>query len=883
MAMLKCKMCGGDLEIILGETTCECEYCGSKQTVPQLDDEKKINLFTRANRLRSACEFDKAAGVYESIISEFQEEPEAYWGLLLCRYGIEYVDDPKTGKKIPTCHRSSFNSIFEDKDFEMVMECSDVTARGVYREEAKAIETLRTAIIEVSSKEEPYDIFICYKETDANGDRTVDSVLAQEVYDALTEKGYRVFFSRITLEDKLGQEYEPYIFAALNSAKVMLAFGTDYEYYNAVWVKNEWSRFLSLIEKGEKKYLIPCFKDIDAYDMPGEFKRLQAQDMGKIGAIQDLIRGIEKLIGKRVDNSSVIVGGQAIATEEASRGEAALKRGWMAIDDEDWDKADTFFEDALSYNAECSSAYLGKVYVAFRVKNLTDLEMQSGGSIDSKDYEKFKRFASEDEKINIIRVIDEHREQEELKRKKEAEEIQRQRDIEQEKKEEEEKRLEEEQRIRCEEEQRIRESVLGTSISDIRNNLNFMKGIIKAEGRFSFGFSEGENLTFTNLSARWTDVIKTSVGLYHVVGIKSDGTVVAYGENLLGECSVSGWKEVIDIKAGQNCTIALKTDGTVDCTGRSSDEIESKREKWISILELEIAGAHVIGLKADGSIVITGEDYKGWNSASTWTDVISISVGSRLALGLKHDGSVLSVGMNDENQIAVRRWSNIVNIACGFGHAVGLRDDGSVVAAGENTEGQCNVDGWTDIVCIAVGGDFTIGLKSDGTVVATGCNAEGQCNVWGWSNIIFIVAGSAHTLGLKSDGSVIATGRNMEGQCNVDDWKLFNKLDSLIKNKKEMLANKVFKLGEIKQNLLNDITEDEANRKIIYEKKEQMERELNGLSIIQIKRKSELQGSISNIAEQIANAEYQLSTKKNEVAMIEKQIYRLKGNVAMGV
>ena len=210
-------MCGGNLEVQEGITVCECEYCGSMQTVPNVDDEKKFNLFTRANRVRSACEFDKAAGVYETIVSDFQEEAEAYWGLLLCKYGIEYVDDPKTGKKIPTCHRSSFDSIFEDTNFEMVMECSDSISRGIYREEAKTIENLRVGIIEISSKEEPYDIFICYKEKDSNGDRTTDSVIAQDVYDALTEKGYKVCFSRITLEDKLGQEYEPYIFSALNS------------------------------------------------------------------------------------------------------------------------------------------------------------------------------------------------------------------------------------------------------------------------------------------------------------------------------------------------------------------------------------------------------------------------------------------------------------------------------------------------------------------------------------------------------------------------------------------------------------------------------------------------------------------------------------------
>ena len=229
-------MCGGDLNIIEGASTAECEFCGSIQTIPKVDDEKKLTLFARANRLRAACEFDKAAGIYEAIVADFPEEAEAYWGLVLCKYGIEYVDDPGTAKMIPTCHRSSFESVMEDSDFEQALENADSTARRVYRDEAKQIEEIRKGIIAVSANEEPYDIFICYKETAENGDRTLDSVLAQDVYDALTEKGYRVFFSHITLEDKLGVEYEPYIFAALNSAKIMLAFGTDYEYFNAVWV-----------------------------------------------------------------------------------------------------------------------------------------------------------------------------------------------------------------------------------------------------------------------------------------------------------------------------------------------------------------------------------------------------------------------------------------------------------------------------------------------------------------------------------------------------------------------------------------------------------------------------------------------------------------------
>ena len=303
MAIIKCKMCGGDLTLVDGQSVAECEFCGSRQTVPAADNEKKLMLFGRANRLRANCDFDKAMVVYESIVADFPDEAEAYWGLVLCKYGIEYVDDPATGKKIPTCHRSSFDSILEDSDFEQAMENADPVALRVYREEAKQIEQIRRGILAVSSNEQPYDIFICYKETDENGDRTVDSVLAQDIYDALTDKGYRVFFSRISLEDKLGQAYEPYIFAALNSAKIMLVVGTCYEYYNAVWVKNEWSRFLKLISKDRSKALFPCYKNISPYDIPKEFAHLQGQDMGKIGAMQDLLRGVEKHLPSRTGAS----------------------------------------------------------------------------------------------------------------------------------------------------------------------------------------------------------------------------------------------------------------------------------------------------------------------------------------------------------------------------------------------------------------------------------------------------------------------------------------------------------------------------------------------------------------------------------------------------
>ena len=88
----------------------------------------------------------------------------------------------------------------------------------------------------------------------------------------------------------------------------MLVFGTDYEYFNAVWVKNEWSRYLKLMAQDKSKHLIPCYKDVDAYDMPKEFQKLQGQDMGKVGAVQDLPQGHRQTAGEGTGGAAAAIG-----------------------------------------------------------------------------------------------------------------------------------------------------------------------------------------------------------------------------------------------------------------------------------------------------------------------------------------------------------------------------------------------------------------------------------------------------------------------------------------------------------------------------------------------------------------------------------------------
>ena len=300
--MISCKCCGGELEK-KDELVGVCTYCGAEQPIPKVQDENIQNLLNRANRLRLNKEFDKAIECYEKILTLNDKEAEVYWGLILSEYGIEYVEDPATLERIPTCHRTVLEAVVANENYKMAMEYSDLVQRRLYENEAKKIDELQKKILEIVRNEKPYDVFICYKQSD-DGTRTVDSAIANDIYHQLTQEGYKVFYAEISLEDKIGKEYEPYIYSALSTAKVMLVLGTKPEYFNAVWVKNEWSRFFQMMKKDRSKLLIPCYRDMDAYDLPSEFAHLQSQDMGKIGFLQDVIRGIKKVVAKEEDNQN---------------------------------------------------------------------------------------------------------------------------------------------------------------------------------------------------------------------------------------------------------------------------------------------------------------------------------------------------------------------------------------------------------------------------------------------------------------------------------------------------------------------------------------------------------------------------------------------------
>lgn len=397
MGALKCKMCGSNLEIEDSITVCKCEKCGTSQTVPDIEDDKELKLFERAGRLRFNCDFDKAAGIYDTITDSYPEEAEGYWGLILCKYGIEYADDA-SGKKIPVCHRTSYNSVMDEEDFELVMENSNSESRAIYREEAKIIEETRKEYIRIAESEQPYDIYISYRAQDDNGDKTPVSEIAGHLYNKLTSAGYRVFLSEAALKGKKRSDCEPYIYSALNSANVMLALGTSYDDYNDVWVKNEWNRYLEIAVKNKNKCLIPCYKDVDEYDIPKEFAGLKVCQLGNDDTFNNIMAEIANVVKPESVNQPApqTEPAEEIELEEIEIIEPVdinklLDEGFAAIADKNWKEANKLFFQVLDEEPDNSKAYWGQLLVQQECTNAREmadnLYLQVIGNTSDNTYE----------------------------------------------------------------------------------------------------------------------------------------------------------------------------------------------------------------------------------------------------------------------------------------------------------------------------------------------------------------------------------------------------------------------------------------------------------------------------------------------------------------
>lgn len=389
-----CKTCGSQLYRKGNYNV--CEFCGNKWRLESVEDSDAIERANAWVMLKNG-DFEKAEELFENILANNNSDYEAHWGKALAGNGIIYVTDLNENKKVPTCNNITENSFLEDKDFKKALSIAPVEIKDNYKSQAEQIESIRIEWLEKARKEPAYDIFISYKDSDRenNIERTQDSIDAQDLYNLLESRGYKVFFSRISLRNKVSEQYEPYIYNAINTAKIMIVFGEKSEYFNSVWIKNEWSRYIKRIERGEKhkNSLVVVYKNLDPTELPIVLRNRQCMNMSELSFSSDLHEHIKHIIEDAEKSSHLdrikIVGGQMSekATQLKNERIKVRKIGEITSNDisieekeyieliskyieyEHWDDALLTTKNVLLNNPNCAEAKWYKFLAESKVKN----------------------------------------------------------------------------------------------------------------------------------------------------------------------------------------------------------------------------------------------------------------------------------------------------------------------------------------------------------------------------------------------------------------------------------------------------------------------------------------------------------------------------------
>lgn len=410
---MKCYNCGN--EVIIGDNPDIgiCSVCLSEIPLPK--GEKSIqDAYSEANELLSQSRFEEAREAFREILIRDTFESAAYWGMATAEYGIEFVQDPVTFELLPTLHRLSTERFSEHIYVKRAIEYAVSPAKiQFYKEQSALIDQIQSRSLQISQKEDPYDIFICYKKTEEGEKRTADSRMAADFYKELVRRGYKVFFAEQTL--RVGEEYEPRIFAALHSARVLIAIGSQREYYEAVWVKNEWSRYADLIEKETAqgycdRLLIPFHQNMTPEEMPKVLQGMPKQvDASRIAnPRQELLRLISEHFSQnqREDMSDLRrqVRSQSTGTvrmEESAENDTT--RGMVMLIGGDFDQAEQSFQKALR-REPWPDAYLGLMMCDLKVAGRDALHGYEESIYDNQYYQKALSCADEQKKQEIMAI-----------------------------------------------------------------------------------------------------------------------------------------------------------------------------------------------------------------------------------------------------------------------------------------------------------------------------------------------------------------------------------------------------------------------------------------------------------------------------------------------
>lgn len=432
----KCKTCGQLLDdLVLKSTngTVECPSCYNSWTIPKKETSPEaLHFLSIGEHDLDVGKFDDALAAYNKAAELDSTEPEAYFGLALAQFKVRYLKDHVNNRLQPICGEIAEKKFVECEAFKKAIKNGTDAQRAEYEKKGAEIDYILGEFYKLKQSEKRYDCFICVKVTDnETGQQTEDSRDADYIYRLLQDKGYKPFYSERELRNVTGADYEARILYALFTAECMLVVCRKEEYLQTPWVKNEYTRFLKLVNDEEKESdsITLVFNGKPVEKLPGRAGKLQGIDFAlreADGKIVDFVdahtpearRRREEEKKKKAEQEEVILkqieeqkaqqkmledrlknlqqgGGRGMQATASS----LLTRGYQELASGNKDGADGFFDRVLDAEPENGEAWWGRLLLELDVWNddlLDDrLDLNSFETLsESRNFSNAKEYAA---------------------------------------------------------------------------------------------------------------------------------------------------------------------------------------------------------------------------------------------------------------------------------------------------------------------------------------------------------------------------------------------------------------------------------------------------------------------------------------------------------
>ena len=291
-----------------------CESCGTR--IKTDDDFGEASSIMRDIEARL---FENAVARCQSALREHPTNSKLNWLYFLAKNNIYYVSDPVTKERKPTFFNDFFtrDKVSSDKNLKLAIENAEPDTAEYYKKQAEKIEAFRLEACDNMGVKNYCDIFISFKAKEEVTDKagnvrrvdTEDVKIGRELYEYFTKRNYTVFFSPVSIGegDVEGENYEPKIFSALASCQCMILIGTQGEYLESEWVKNEWTRYLyfadaakvgknSRLRKPENSLLYVYDRDVPS-DLPYQINQIQGYNNADRDFLERIFEKVRSIIG----------------------------------------------------------------------------------------------------------------------------------------------------------------------------------------------------------------------------------------------------------------------------------------------------------------------------------------------------------------------------------------------------------------------------------------------------------------------------------------------------------------------------------------------------------------------------------------------------------